>query len=358
MSISPPKSLDQLESGISIEGILSTATTDILMISCDESGAGRDDSIILTGGPASVERLERELRRARVVYETVHTKQMADAPTTQEDASTLSTTEANDLCNQEVVARCVESTNNLSKEMDLAKDDLLEASLRAEKFLAHLELLQDDDESIKRLATTAAKSTTFEQQVQEMASPSNIMGQEFTIPRDGITKRDHGTGIHQKATTVPLDMSSLLRDIQELKLQVKAAKEEVEELRSYIKYQFDAKSANEIHVAKSHQRIDSSTTSRTVPTEVDCTADDSQSNGYYSNHEDGVWNTYVDHHMRISNGFYDENPATPRDFDANWWKGRIDNEGSEVCGGEPCVFGGLVKLIKGRSEVPRRNILS
>ena len=298
-------------------------------------------------GALSVERLERELRRARVIYENAYAKQASHLPAqnTAEDAN--STQPANNVSNdQDVIARCVESTNNLSKEMELAKDDIFQASLRAEKFLADLSAAKHDDGD-KDSDKTGALSTL--EQNHAASSPSSVAGL--------TTIYSH----QEMATVAPLDIKSLLQDIHDLKLHVKAAKDEVEDLRSSIHCrQCDVnKSENN---TKTHRRINSSSTTRTIPTHVECTVDDSQTtctgnNSYHHpNHED-VFHTYVEKHLRIADGFTDE-PATPEEFDANWWKGGSDNEKEGICGSEPCVFGGFVKLLKGEDSETRRNILS
>jgi len=301
-------------------------------------------------GALSVERLERELRRARIMYENAYAKQTSHLPAQSTAEDTNSTQpEDNVSDDQDAIARCVESTNDLSKEMELAKDDMFQASLRAEKFLADLSAAKHDD-SDKDSDEAAHDLLTLEKR-HEAPSPNSVTGLT-TI---------HS---HQETATsnvAPFDIKSLLQDIHELKLHVKAAKDEVADLRSSIHCQQHDSNKSENNT-KAHRRINSSSTTRTIPTHVECTVDDSQttctgSNGYHHPTHEDVFHTYVDKHLRIADGFTDE-PATPEEFDANWWKGGSDNEAERICGREPCVFGGFVKLIRGKDSETTRNILS
>lgn len=269
---------------------------------CDGGGACRSDQrhlpstkkICATPPPpcrkcseTPIDRLTTELRRARVVYDSDYIHNQAKKRLAFEAID--HNTEENNEDTPREVDKCVESTTDLSKEMQLAGKEILEASRRAEIFLADLECRQDN---------------------------GGERGDEGSSSRHEISVSNCTNDIQSDPASPVYKVETLLQEIAVLKQHVKETKGEVAELRSAL--------SSRTYATQSHITPDISTPRRRViPAEVllnkEAYADgDTQSNISSIRHHD--YKNYKEEEGE-------------------------DGDSDSMCGNNPCMFGGLIKMI-------------
>ena len=271
------------------------------------------------------ERLERELHQARRFLEDVYLREETnvDQAKNEDDDENNSFT------------RHLESADRLKNEMERAKHELMESSLRAEEYLADLSGV---DSGI--IETSALVSRP------RAADESSRHQQEENI-----------------TSTAKMDMKLLLTDMANLKRELKDAQDEISRLRWDV-CRIDAAKSEQYR--KTHRRVFSDPTTSTtiinsnsppIPTLVECLIQEKNSQTMaleddYTGDEfdDIVHKAYAATHLRISNGFVDN----------NWLEGEgyaDDEDGENECGGGACFLGGLADILKGCSRESRRKDL-
>eukprot|EP00562_Extubocellulus_spinifer_P004938 CAMPEP_0178516916 /NCGR_PEP_ID=MMETSP0696-20121128/25393_1 /TAXON_ID=265572 /ORGANISM="Extubocellulus spinifer, Strain CCMP396" /LENGTH=292 /DNA_ID=CAMNT_0020147273 /DNA_START=65 /DNA_END=943 /DNA_ORIENTATION=- len=249
-----------------------------------------------------IDRLTTELRRARVVYDSDYIHEQANKRLTFGSSIDVSAKENDDADAERNadVDECVDNTKHLSEEMKLAGKEILEASKRAETFLADLECRHDKDE--ERDAEGSSR-------------------QAISVPNTN--------GIRAHPASSDCEVHSLLQEIAVLKRHVKEAKEEVAELRSAL--------SSRSYATQSLTTLD--TRRRVIPEEVLLTKE-----------------IYAD-------GDTQSNISSIRHHDYRNYKeeGNDEDDSDSVCGIKPCMFGGLIKMIfreSKESAAASRTILS
>uniref|UniRef100_A0A7S0FJ34 Uncharacterized protein n=1 Tax=Minutocellus polymorphus TaxID=265543 RepID=A0A7S0FJ34_9STRA len=264
------------------------------------------------------ERLEQELHQVRKFLEDAHLG---------EDASVEQAKNEGD----DSIGRHLESAHNLKDEMDKAKHELMQSSLRAEEYLADLSELGDEGsekDDLMRESRVVAKTSRHPQHQEGDTTCST--------------------------STATMDMKVLLAGMADLKRELSDARIEISKLRQEVSG-IDGAQTDQI-ANKTHRRVHSYPTTHTtanttsIPTVVECIVDGSSSSHTtpYMVHEsfktredfdDIVHRAYVANHMRISDGFVE-----------NSWLDSDNNDGENDCGGDTCFLGGLVNVLKGSLE--------
>jgi hypothetical protein len=274
----------------------------------DDSAACRSNTICATPprsntytNETTIDRLTTELRRARVVYDSNYIHEQAKKRLTFSNIDINAKENDDDADMERDVDECVESTKHLSEEIKLAGKEILEASQRAEIFLADLDCRHDNDEERDIEASSR----------QEMSVPDT-----------------NGIQAHHDASS-DCEVQSLLQEIAVLKQHVKEAKEEVAELRSAL--------SSRSYATQSLSTLD--TRRRVIPAEVLCTKE-----------------TYTD-------GDTQSNISSIRHHDYRNYKEEENDEDESdcACGNKPCMFGGVIKMIfreSKESAAASRTILS
>ena len=285
---------------------------------------GRKSAVAALATPA--ERLERELYRSRKFLQKMHLRE--DMPDDK----------ANNADDERILSRHLESEiYNLKDEMEKAKHELMESSLRAEEYLADLSDIMD-------------------------AERDDLMCPSSDIPLVEIDPSSHKVD-DLTSTARSLDMEMvLLEGMARLKRELNDAKEEITRLRRHV---------SGIDSAKTHRRFlsdpttgtTSNTTSNTtsIPTVVECfgegsnacsqsTANTCMAREQYCTRDefdDIVHQAYVASHLRISHGFVHN----------NWLEGDVyadGDDGDNDCVGGACFLGGLAEMLKRGSEGGQR----
>ena len=277
--------------------------------------------------PSPTERLERELHQARILLEDVYLREEThvDQAKNEDDDDNNSFT------------RHLESADKLKNEMERAKHELMESSLRAEEYLADLSGVENG-----------------------IIENSPLVGRPRAA--DEKTKNEREEDI---TSTAKIDMKLLLTDMAGLKRELKNAQDEVSRLRRDV-CRIDATKSEQYR--KTHRRVFSDPTKNTTifnsnttypypPTVVECLIQEKNSQTMaleddYTGDEfdDIVHKAYAATHLRISNGFVDN----------NWLEGEgyaDDEDGENECGGGACFLGGLADILKGCSRESRRKDL-
>ena len=267
------------------------------------------------------ERLERELHQARIFLEDVYLREEThvDQAKKEDDDDSNSFT------------RHLESADKLKNEMERAKHELMESSLRAEEYLADL---------------SGVDSGIIE--------TSALVGRPRGAGKDTKNRREGA----DDTSTANMDMKLLLADMADLKRELKNARDEISRLR---------RDACRIDVAKSeqypkkHRRVISDPTTSTtiinsnstIPTVVECLVQEKNSHtlaledDYTEDEFEKLVYKACIANVRISNGFVDN----------NWLEGEgyaDDDDGENECGGGACFLGGIADILKGCSRESRR----
>ena len=268
------------------------------------------------------ERLERELHQARQFLESIHFEEEHAEKAKNED-------DDND---DNSFTRHLESANILQRQMEKAKHELMESSLRAQEYLGDLS------------------------EGGDCARESSRLPRSRVADRNSKYERDED---YMYTSTAKMDMKLLLADMADLKRELSDAQEEISRLRRDAWAIGTAKSEQ---YPKTHRRVLSDPTtsatytysnSTSIPTIVECLGQERNSQTMaleddYSGDDFGgiVHRAYVAN-MRISNGFVDN----------KWWEGDAfadSDDGGNECGGGACFLGGLADILKGRRKGSQR----
>jgi len=227
----------------------------------------------------------------------------------------------------------LESANNLQDEMDKAKHELMESSLRAQKNIADLGDGKGEEAEIERSLDRARDA-----------------GASTQLDMHRHPRQDEG----ETPTATKEIMALLLAGAADLKRELGDARDEITRLRQILAG-LDATPT--VRAAKTHRRVssDPATTytaasatdnnTSSIPTVVQFARDVGAEDGL----DDEVHEAYVANHMRISHGFVD-----------NSWLERDkygDDDGENECGEDVCLLGGLANLMKGGSKGKKKKDL-